>query len=68
MIPHIRAIDNDAVILVGTHGWSTFGLSGDGSLQDVFNNPLDISKRDVHFSLLCKKPPYSVFKPIEYSF
>jgi endoglucanase len=40
MIPHIRAIDNNAVILVGTHGWSTFGLSGDGSLQDVFNNPL----------------------------
>jgi endoglucanase len=40
MIPHIRAIDNDAVILVGTHGWSTFGLSGDGSLQDVLNNRL----------------------------
>jgi endoglucanase len=40
MIPHIRAIDNDAVILVGTHGWSTFGQSGDGSLQDVLNNPL----------------------------
>jgi endoglucanase len=40
LIPYIRAIDNDAVILVGTHGWSTFGLSGDGSLQDVFNNPL----------------------------
>ncbi|MFL5745408.1 MAG: glycoside hydrolase family 5 protein, partial [Niastella sp.] len=27
MIPFIRAIDNDAVICVGTHGWSTFGLS-----------------------------------------
>ncbi|AEV99831.1 glycosyl hydrolase family 5 [Niastella koreensis] len=40
MIPFIRAIDNDAVICVGTHGWSTFGLSGDGSLQDVVNNPL----------------------------
>jgi hypothetical protein len=40
MIPFIRAIDNDAVICVGTHGWSTFGLSGDGSLQDVINNPL----------------------------
>lgn len=40
MIPHIRAIDSDAVILVGTHGWSTFGQSGDGSLQDVLNNPL----------------------------
>jgi endoglucanase len=40
MIPFIRAIDNDAVICVGTHGWSTFGLSDDGSLQDVLNNPL----------------------------
>ncbi|UPK71615.1 cellulase family glycosylhydrolase [Chitinophaga filiformis] len=40
MIPFIRAIDNDAVILVGTHGWSTMGLSGDGSLQDILNNPL----------------------------
>jgi endoglucanase len=43
MIPHIRAIDNDAVILVGTHGWSTMGLSGDGSLQDILNNPLQFS-------------------------
>jgi endoglucanase len=41
MIPFIRAIDNDAVICVGTHGWSTFGLSGQGSLQDVINNPLN---------------------------
>ena len=40
IIPFIRAIDNDAVILVGTHGWSTMGLSGDGSLQDILNNPL----------------------------
>lgn len=40
IIPVIRAIDNDAVILIGTHGWSTMGLSGDGSLQDIINNPL----------------------------
>ncbi|HJT73969.1 MAG TPA: cellulase family glycosylhydrolase, partial [Chitinophaga sp.] len=40
IIPVIRAIDNDAVILVGTHGWSTMGLSGDGSLQDILNNKL----------------------------
>ena len=43
IIPVIRAIDNDAVVLVGTHGWSTFGQSGDGSLQDVLNNRLQFS-------------------------
>ncbi|MBT1695885.1 cellulase family glycosylhydrolase [Fulvivirgaceae bacterium PWU4] len=43
VIPVIRAIDSDAVVLVGTHGWSTFGVSGDGTLQDVVNNPLPYS-------------------------
>ncbi|TRX56127.1 cellulase family glycosylhydrolase [Fulvivirga sp. M361] len=40
IIPVIKGIDNDAVILVGTHGWATFGVSGQGSLQDVIDNPL----------------------------
>ncbi len=40
IIPVIRAIDDDAIVLVGTHGWSTFGGSGQGNLQDVINNPL----------------------------
>ena len=40
IIPVIKSIDNDAVVLVGTHGWATFGVSGEGSLQDVLNNPL----------------------------
>ncbi|PKV50177.1 putative secreted protein (Por secretion system target) [Aquimarina sp. MAR_2010_214] len=40
IIPVIRAIDNDAVVLVGTHGWATFGVSGEGNLQDVINNQL----------------------------
>ncbi len=40
IIPVIQGIDNDAVVLVGTHGWSTFGVSGEGSLQDVIDNPL----------------------------
>ena len=39
IIPVIRAIDGDAVILCGTHGYATFGVSGDGNLQDVLNNP-----------------------------
>ncbi len=40
IIPVIRGIDNDAVVLVGTHGWATFGVSGEGNLQDVIDNPL----------------------------
>ena len=40
IIPVIRTIDDDAVILVGTQGWATFGVSGQGSLQDVVDNPL----------------------------
>ncbi|MGX5819287.1 cellulase family glycosylhydrolase [Chitinophaga lutea] len=41
IIPVIRAIDSDAVILVGTHGWSSFGVSSGGSAQDIVNNPLN---------------------------
>ena len=40
IIPVIRGIDNDAVVLVGTQGWATFGVSGEGNLQDVLDNPL----------------------------
>ncbi|MBQ4822716.1 glycoside hydrolase family 19 protein [Aquimarina sp. MMG016] len=40
IIPVIRAIDNNAVVLIGTHGWSTFGVSGEGNLQDVIDNQL----------------------------
>lgn len=40
VIPVIRAIDNDGVILVGTHGWSSLGISDGGSAQDILNNPL----------------------------
>ncbi len=40
IIPVIRGIDNDAVVLVGTQGWATFGVSGEGNLQDVISNPL----------------------------
>ncbi|MGY3795537.1 glycoside hydrolase family 19 protein [Aquimarina sp. 433] len=40
IIPVIRRVDTDAVVLVGTHGWSTFGVSGEGTLQDIVDNPL----------------------------
>ncbi len=43
IIPVIRAIDDDAIVLVGTSGWSTFGGSGQGNLRDVIDNPLRFS-------------------------
>lgn len=40
VIPVIRAIDNDAPIIVGTRAWSSFGLSEGGSAQEIVNSPL----------------------------
>lgn len=41
VIPVIRAIDNDAVICVGTKAWSSLGLSEGSTAQDIINNPLN---------------------------
>ncbi len=41
IIPLIRAIDSDAVILIGTHGWATFGVSDGRTHQDILDNPLN---------------------------
>lgn len=41
MIPFVRAIDDDAVILCGTHGWASLGISDGGSAQDIVSNPIN---------------------------
>lgn len=41
IIPVIRDIDSDAVILVGTHGWATFGVSDGRTHKDILDNPLE---------------------------
>jgi endoglucanase len=43
MIPVIRAQDSNGVVFVGTHGWSTFGISDGQSETSVFNNPINAS-------------------------
>lgn len=43
LIPIIRAIDSDAVILIGTHGWATFGVSDGRTHQDIVDNPVNFS-------------------------
>ncbi|MCE2594627.1 cellulase family glycosylhydrolase [Motilimonas cestriensis] len=40
IIPVIRAIDPDAVVLVGTHGWASLGVSDGASYQDIVKNPV----------------------------
>lgn len=43
IIPVIRAIDSDAVILIGTHGWASLGISDGRTAQDIVSNPLTFS-------------------------
>ncbi|MBE0370557.1 cellulase family glycosylhydrolase [Pseudoalteromonas aurantia] len=43
VIPIIRNIKSDAVVLVGTHGWATFGISDGGSVQEVIQKPLSFN-------------------------
>jgi len=43
IIPVIRAIDSDAVILIGTHGWGSMGISDGRSAQDIVSNPLSFT-------------------------
>ncbi len=40
LIPTIRSLDPDAIVLVGTHGWSSLGISDGASGQDIVDNPI----------------------------
>lgn len=42
IIPVIRQYDPDAVVLVGTHGWGSLGVSDGRTAQDIVNNPVTI--------------------------
>lgn len=41
VIPVIRAADPDAVIVVGTRGWSSLGVSDGSGESEVINNPVN---------------------------
>lgn len=41
IIPVIRSIDPNAVILIGTPGWSSLGLSEGSTSQEIINNPVN---------------------------
>jgi aryl-phospho-beta-D-glucosidase BglC (GH1 family)/regulation of enolase protein 1 (concanavalin A-like superfamily) len=41
IIPVIRAIDADAPIFIGTHGWGSLGISDGRTAQDIVNLPVN---------------------------
>ncbi|MEU1126865.1 cellulase family glycosylhydrolase [Streptomyces sp. NPDC005899] len=41
VIPVIRAADPDAVIIVGTRGWSSLGVSDGSSESEIISNPVN---------------------------
>ncbi|MFE6364873.1 cellulase family glycosylhydrolase [Streptomyces sp. NPDC057806] len=41
VIPVIRAADPDAVIIVGTRGWSSLGVSDGSNETEIINNPVN---------------------------
>ncbi|MCK5134216.1 MAG: cellulase family glycosylhydrolase [Bacteroidales bacterium] len=60
LIPIIRAIDPDAVISMGTHGWSTLGVADGKSHQDILDNPVNFPNimYGFHFYAGGHKKPY----------
>ncbi|MDR6224959.1 cellulase family glycosylhydrolase [Desmospora profundinema] len=41
IIPVIRQHDPDSVILIGTHGWASLGISDGRSARDIVDHPVD---------------------------
>lgn len=54
VIPVIRAIDNDAVIMVGTRAWSSFGVSEGSTAQEILNNPVNATNIMYSFHFYAK--------------
>ncbi|MBP1651360.1 MAG: Cellulase, partial [Bacteroidetes bacterium] len=54
IIPLIRGIDNDAVICVGTRGWSSLGLSEGSTAQEILDNPLSYANVMYSFHFYAK--------------
>ncbi|GLZ28846.1 hypothetical protein Lesp02_10360 [Lentzea sp. NBRC 105346] len=60
MVPVIRAIDADSLIVSGTHGWSTFGISDGQDVSSVLNNKVNATNfmYSFHFYAASHKTEY----------
>ncbi len=60
VIPVIRAADPDAVVIVGTRGWSSLGVSDGSDESEIVNNPINASNimYTFHFYAASHKDDY----------
>jgi endoglucanase len=60
VIPVIRAADPDAVVIVGTRGWSSLGVSDGSNESEIVNNPVkaDNIMYTFHFYAASHKDDY----------
>ncbi|MGW5671951.1 cellulase family glycosylhydrolase [Micromonospora sp. NPDC003776] len=60
VIPVIRANDPDGVVIVGTRGWSSLGVSEGGNSDEIVNNPVraDNIMYTFHFYAASHKDSY----------
>ncbi|MFI6124967.1 cellulase family glycosylhydrolase [Streptomyces sp. NPDC051064] len=60
VIPVVRAADPDAVVIVGTRGWSSLGVSDGSNESEVVNNPVNASNimYTFHFYAASHKDSY----------
>ncbi len=56
VIPVIRAADPDAVVVVGTRGWSSLGVSDGSNESEVVNSPRQRHQHHVRVPLLRRQP------------
>ncbi len=60
LIPVIRAVDDHAPIIVGTHGWASFGVSDGRTVDDILRRPLPFDNLlyAFHFYAASHREPY----------
>nr|BFE61112.1 cellulase family glycosylhydrolase [Dactylosporangium thailandense] len=60
VIPIIRAADPDAVVIVGTRGWSSLGVSDGSNESEIVNNPVNATNimYTFHFYAASHKDDY----------
>ncbi|SFW79131.1 cellulase family glycosylhydrolase [Amycolatopsis australiensis] len=60
VIPVIRAADPDAVVIVGTRGWSSLGVSDGSNETEIVNNPVNATNimYTFHFYAASHKDTY----------
>jgi aryl-phospho-beta-D-glucosidase BglC (GH1 family) len=67
VIPVIRAIDNDAIIIIGTKAWSSLGLSEGSSAQDIVSNPLNYANIMYTFHFYAKSHQDSYLNHLDWA-